>query len=107
MDFTILWPVDPQATSAWDVDFNPIETRTMGTRAHVDAALQDAVPSIDFTYGEHNEAYIDPGAYLMLHGDPVTAISVNSADADVYDQLAALATARGWALFEDGHGTRL
>ena len=102
-----MWPVDPQATRAFDEEFKAIDTRPLGTRAQLKAALLEAVPSIDFTYGEDDQAYIDLGVYLILHGDPVVAVSVTAADSDVYEQLAALAAPRGWALFEDGHGTRL
>lgn len=103
----ILWPTDPQVQRAFDDAFNEIESRPLGTRADVVAALLAAIPSIDFSYGEENEAYAPIGVYFMLHGDPVTGVSVTDADSDVYERLAALAATRGWALFADEDGSRL
>jgi hypothetical protein len=107
MDFSIVRPTDLAATSMWDEQYEPLEMSPLGSRAEVREALRAAIPSIDLDYGGEEDAYVDLGIYLTLHGDPVQMIGVNNPDADVTNALVALAAERGWAAFEDGEGRRL
>jgi hypothetical protein len=50
---------------------------------------------------------VPEGVYLTFHGDPVTTISVTDADPTAYERLSTLTSSQGWAMFEDGQGTRL